>query len=191
HDVASKSKRPDKRTFVPNGQKDPVTGEDVLVEDTEPVSRIPIAFQNYIIKQKATFASGNGVNLKPSKEGSKLFDYVSTNWYDNKTDYQIYNIFRQVMACSQAAVIFYGERGAERFEDFRYKFKIVGPENGDVLGRIFDRDANIIIAFWREYAIESRNVTRYDFYVTNEKGLVEIRRYENGPPLLSWSDEHG
>jgi len=193
HDVASPAKRPSKTVFKPNGQKNPVTGEDILVEDTEPVSRIPVAFQNYIIKQKATFASGNGVHLKPSKEGSKLFDYISTNWYDNKTDYHIYDIFRQVMAYTEAAVIFYGERGAERFEDFRYKFKVVSPEKGDTLDPVFDDDTDDMIAFGREYTltIDGKDVTRYDLYVTNEQGFVEIRRYENGAPLLSFSDEHG
>src|SRR5690606_13369208 len=193
HSILDKSKRPDKIVFKPNGQKNPVTGEDILVEDTEPVSRIPVAFQNYIIKQKATFAAGNGVHLKPSKEGSKLFDYICTNWYDNKTDYHIYDIFRQVMAYTEAAVIFYGERGAERFEDFRYKFKVVSPEKGDTLEPIFDDDTDDMIAFGREYTltIDGKDVARYDLYVTNEQGFVEIRRYENGAPLLSFSDEHG
>lgn len=193
HSILDKGKRPDKTVFKPNGQKDPKTGEDILVEDTEPVSRIPVAFENYIIKQKATFTAGGGVTLKPSKEGSQLFKYIEQNWYDNKTDFALEGIFRQVMAYTQAAVIFYGERGAERFEDFRYKFKIVGPENGDVLEPIFDDDSGDMIAFGREYTltIDGKDVTRYDLYVTNEQGFVEIRRYENGEPLLSFSDELG
>lgn len=193
HDVASKSKRPDKVIFVPSGQKDPVTQADIMVEDTAPVSRVPVAFQNYIINQKSAFAAGGGVTLKPSKEGSKLFDYMSSNWYDNKTDFQLQDIFRQVMAYTEAAVIFYGERGAERFEDFRYKFKVVSPEKGDTLEPIFDEDTDDLIAFGREYTltIEGKDVTRYDLYVTNEQGFVEIRRYENGSPLLSFTDELG
>lgn len=192
HDVASKAKRPDKRIFVPSGQKDPITQADIMVEDTAPVSRVPVAFQNYIINQKSAFAAGGGVTLKPSKEGTKLFDYVSTNWYDNKTDFQLQEIFRQVMACSQAAVIFYGEKGAESFDDFRYKFKVVSPEKGDILEPIFD-DNDDLISFGREYTltIDGKDVTRYDLYVINESGKVEIRRYENGSPLLSFTDELG
>lgn len=191
HDVASKSKRPDKLVFKPNGSRDPVTGEDILVEDTESVSRVPVAFENYIIKQKAAFTAGSGVTLKPSKEGTKLFDLMSSNWYDNKTDFQLQDIFRQVMAYTEAAVIFYGERGAERFEDFRYKFKIVSPEKGDTLEPIFDEDTDDLIAFGREYQLSKENVTRYDLYVINESGKVEIRRYENGSPLLNLTDHEG
>lgn len=191
HDVASKAKRPDKRIFVPSGQRDPITGADILIEDTAPVSRVPVAFQNYIINQKSAFAAGGGVTLKPSKEGTAVFDFMSSNWYDNKTDFQLQDIFRQVMACSQAAVIFYGEKGAESFEDFRYKFKIVSPEKGDTLEPIFDEDTDNLIAFGREYQLSKENVTRYDLYIINESGRVEIRRYENGSPLLNLTDHEG
>lgn len=191
HDVLDKRIRPDKSVFKPTGQKNPVTGEDVMVEDTESVSRIPVAFQKYIINQKASFAAGNGVTLKPSKEGSRVFDYMSTNWYDNKTDFKLQDIFRQVMAYSHAAVIFYGERGAQTFEDFRYKFKIVSPEYGDTLEPIYDEETGDLIAFGREYVLAESNVTRYDLYIINESGRVEIRRYENGTPLLNLTNKEG
>ncbi len=191
HDVANKGKRPDKVIFVPNGQKDPTTLQDIYVEDTAPVSRVPVAFQNYIIGQKAAFAAGGGVTLKPSKEGSRVFDYMSTNWYDNKTDFKLQDIFRQVMAYTECAVIFYGERGAETFEDFRYKFKIVSPEYGDTLEPIYDEETGDLIAFGREYVLAESNVTRYDLYIVNEAGRVEIRRYENGTPLLNLTNKDG
>lgn len=191
HDVANPAKRPSKVIFVPSGQRDPVTGADIMIEDTSPVSRVPVAFQNYIINQKSAFAAGGGVTLKPSVEGTDLFNFVSTNWYDNKTDFQLESIFRQVMAYTEAAVIFYGEKGAESFDNFRYKFKIVSPEKGDTLEPIFDEDTDDLIAFGREYHLEESNVTRYDLYVINDQGRVEIRRYENGSPLLNFMDQEG
>jgi len=181
HKVNDKGKRPDKTIFVPNGQKDPITGADILVEDSSPVSRVPVSFEQYIIGQKATFAAGSGVSLKPSKEGTELFTYVERNWYDNKTDFYIREIFRSVMAYTQAAVIFYGEKGAESFDDFRYKMKVVSPENGDVLEPFFDEDGNLI-AFGREYDVDKNK--RYDFYIIGQSGKVEIRRFDNGKVLL-------
>jgi len=186
HDVKNKGKRPDKVIFVPNGQKDPVTGHDILVEDSSPVSRVPVSFEQYIISQKATFAAGSGITLKPSIENSKLFDYVERNWYDNKTDFLLRDVFRQVMAYTQAAVIFYGEKGAESFEDFRYRMKIVSPELGDVLEPFFDQDTDDLIAFGREYKIKDKK--RYDFYVIGESNFVEIRRFEDGKVLLFDAD---
>jgi len=177
HKVKDKGKRPDKVIFVPNGQKDPITGADILIEDSSPVSRVPVSFENYIIGQKATFAAGSGITLKPSDEGTKLFGYVERNWYDNKTDFHIRDIFRQVMAYTEAAVIFYGERGAENFDEFRYKMKVVSPENGDVLEPFFDEDGNLI-SFGREYKVNDKS--RYDFYIIGESKLVEIRRFEDG-----------
>ncbi|MDR2274366.1 MAG: phage portal protein [Sphingobacterium sp.] len=177
HDVASPSKRPNKVIFVPNGQKDPITGEDILIEDEASVSRVPVSFEQYIIKQKAIFASGSDITLKPSIEKSDLFKHIERNWYDNKTDFVVYDLFRQVMAYTHAAVIFYGEKDKETFDDFRYKMKIVSPETGDVLEPFFDEHRDLI-AFGREYKVEDK--TRYDFYIIGESGFVEIRRFENG-----------
>jgi len=85
------------------------------------------------------------------------------------------------MAYTQAAVIFYGEKGAESFDDFRYKMKVVSPENGDVLEPFFDEDGNLI-AFGREYDVDKNK--RYDFYIIGQSGKVEIRRFDNGKVLL-------
>src|SRR5690606_26797570 len=93
HDVTDPIKRPSKIIFVPNGQKDPVTGQDILVQDFAPVTRVPVGFEQYIISQKATFAAGSGVTLKPSVPDQELYNHVSRNWCDNKTDYQLQDIF--------------------------------------------------------------------------------------------------
>lgn len=186
HRVTDPLARPDKIIFVPNGQKDPVTGKDILVMDTSPVTRIPVGFEKYIISQKATFAAGSGVLLKPSIPDTELFDHVSRNWYDNKLDYWLIEIFRRVMAYTEAAVIFYGDRGAESFEDWRYKMKILSAEDGDVLEPFFDEDDDLV-AFGREYEVDGN--TRYDFYVIGESGFVEIRRFENGALLLAFDGE--
>lgn len=190
HDVTDPIKRPSKIIFVPNGQKDPVTGQDILVQDFAPVTRVPVGFEQYIISQKATFAAGSGVTLKPSIPDQELYGHVSRNWYDNKTDYQLQDIFRQVMAYTEAAVIFYGEQGAESFDDFRYRMKVASPECGDKLEPFFNEDTDDLIAFGREYEIDGK--TRYDFYVIGEQsGRVEIRRFENGALMRAFDGIDG
>src|SRR5690554_4009949 len=66
HKVADAKLRPDKQIMKPHpSDKDEKTGEPKMVSTTSPVARVPLAFQKYIIDQKAAFAVGNGVTLKP------------------------------------------------------------------------------------------------------------------------------
>lgn len=182
HDVASKSKRPDKKIFVPTGEIDPQTNKPVIVAGTAPVSRAPISFQKYIISQKGSFARGNGVILKPTVEGTKTFDRVYSNWQDNKTNFDLKDIAVSQMGETQVAVIFYGEKGAETFDDFKFRYKIVSPLKGDKLIPFFDDDTDDLIGFGREYMRGKK--TMYDFYTMSPSGLAEIWRYENRKPKI-------
>lgn len=183
HDVAQKRYRPDKTIMVPTGEKDE-RGEDQYTTDTAPVARVPIGLQKYIINQKASFARGSGVTLRPSYEDANVFEYVENNWYDNKTDFHLKDIAVKQMSETQCAVIFYGTRGAERFEDFRFKFKICSPSLGDTLTPYFDEDTGDLVAFARGYDIGDgkKKRSRMDVYVINSSrgGMVDILRYENG-----------
>jgi hypothetical protein len=186
HPVADKGKRPDKQIFVPNGEKDE-NGEDILVEDTAPVARAPMAIQKYIINQKASFARGSGVILRPSREGSTVYDRVQNNWRQNKTDFFLKEIATRMMAETQVAVIFYSPAqsttAAPSPDDFRLRFKIVSPLKGDKLTPIFDQDTGDLIAFGREYEVHETG--RYDLYIMNREGFCEIHRYEGTKGKLS------
>lgn len=178
HDVASKSKRPDKRILEPSpSEVDQITGEPKMVEGTAKVARVPLSLQKYIIKQKAAFARGNGVILSPSASGSALFDYVKRNWDKNKSDYFLGEIARRQMAETQVAVIFYSSETPKSKEDFRLRFKIVSPSKGDKLKPIFDSDTDDLIAFSREYEVGKE--TWLDVYVMNAAGFCEIHHYVN------------
>lgn len=181
HRITRKDLRPDKPVYVPNGtfKEDGTPNYSIKMEIK---ARAPIAIQKYIINQKAGFARGNGVILKPSKEDSDLFQRVYRNWYDNKTDFHLTEIFRRIMAETQCAVIFYTNDERDSVDDFRFKFKIVSPLLGDKLEPIYDEDTDDLVAFGREY--KRGDKTRYDLYLINEQGNVEIRRYENGKPRL-------
>lgn len=188
HDVAKKSKRPDKIIFVPTGEKDPITKEDIITTDTAPVARVPLAIQKYIIKQKASFAVGSGVILRPTNEKSRIYEFVYNNWIDNKTDFYLTDIFTKCKAETQAAVIFSGERGKERFEDFKFRMKIVSPSTGDLLYPFYDDDTGDLVAFGREYKRGKKTI--YDLYLKNGSGVCEIRRYENARPMLTAEGEY-
>lgn len=183
HNVASKSKRPDKKIFIPNGEMQPGTNIPIMVSDTAPVSRIPLPIQKYIISQKGSFARGNGVILKPTIEDSKIYDRVYQNWQSNKIDYDLKELAVRKMGETQVAVIFYGEKGKETLDDFKFRYKIVSPIKGDKLEPFFDDDTDDMIAFGREY--KRGNNTLYDFYVMSKtSGLCEIWKYINKQPKM-------
>lgn len=181
HDVTKASKRPDKKTFVPSGKKDPVTGEDLLTEKWEAPARVPLPLQRYIIQQKASFAAGNGVKLRPSDEASHIFKDVYRNWYAVKANFFLREIARHQMADTQVAVIFFGETEVERLDDFNFKFMVVGPTaDGSVLEPQFDEYRNLT-ALGREYEDVNTGKTVYDLYIERDKKVKGskpiLRRY--------------
>lgn len=188
HEVNSHSKRPDKKIFVPTGEKHPVTGEDVLKPDFVAPSRIPLAVQRYIIDQKASFAAGNGIKLRPSDENSPVFNDVYRNWYAIKADFYLRTIAKWQMADTQVAVIFHGDPDATQMrslDEFNFKFMVVGPsEDGSILEPIYD-EYRRLVALGREYADVDNGKTIYDLYIAPNpevEGSKPIRRRyrENG-----------
>lgn len=176
------NRRPNKEILTPTGDKDK-DGNDIIVRDEVETSKIALQIEKYIIEQRASFVVGNGISLEPNIENSRLFEKVKNNWYDNKLDYDLKEIDRNTMAVTHSAIIFYGERGAESIDDFRFRHKIVSPLLGDSLYPFFDEDTDDLVAFGREYVRDEK--TRYDLYVMNERGYCDIYRYENGKPLLT------
>lgn len=176
HEVASKSIRPDKPILVPSATEKDEFGQPVMKSGTARVVRAPIAFQQYIISQKAAFARGNGVTLSPSDPKSELFSKVNWNWNKNKMNYVIGESARRQMAETQVAVIFYGDQ-VESVADFRLKHKIVSPAKGDKLTPFFDPDTDDLVAFGREYKSDGK--TRYDLYFMNDLGFCDIIRFIN------------
>lgn len=177
HDVTNPRVRKAKPTFVPNGQKDPVTGEDKLELHMTHPARVPLQIQKYIIKQKASFARGNGVKLRPSDAESDVFKWVYKNWYENKTDYHLLELFTRLKSESQVAVVFFGDpTEAKRSKDpmrFRLRFKVLSPLKGSYLYPYFDPDTESLVALMREYEDASGN-TVYDLYIDADP--------ENGRP---------
>lgn len=181
HKVADPALRPDKTIFVPSTIIDPLTNKPKITQDTAPVTRAPLAIQKYIISQKGSFARGNGVILKPSDENSPIYTRVSNNWIQNKTDFDLKEVGVRQMGETQCAIIFFGEKGKESFDDFRFRYKIVSPLKGDKLYPYFDDDTDDLIGFGREY--KRGNDTMFDLYLMNEVGLCEIWKYKNKAPL--------
>lgn len=181
HDVTKPGLRPDKVSFEPTGEKDPVTGEDKLAPKHTPPARVPLPLQKYIIEQKASFTAGNGVKLRPSDEESQVFRDVYRNWYATKADFFLRTIAKWQMADTQVAVIFYGEREAEDLDTFKFKFMVTGPsEDGATLEPFFDEYRNLT-AMGREYKDTSTGENIYDLYIDrnpeDEASTPILRRY--------------
>src|SRR5690349_8023399 len=72
HDIKNPMLRPDKKVKVPSSLDDEF-GKPIMTEKTVRVTRIAIPLQKHIIKQKASFAIGGKVELKPSVADSPVF----------------------------------------------------------------------------------------------------------------------
>ncbi len=165
HDVTKPSERPDKKTFVPTGEKNPMTGEAILREQWEPPVRAPFPIQKYIIQQKASFAAGNGIKLRPSDEQSRIFKDVYRNWYAIKADFYLRDIAKWQMADTQVGLIFFGEPGAESLDEFNFRFLLTGPSvDGATLEPVFDRYRRLT-ALGREYIDPDTGKTIYELYI--------------------------
>lgn len=180
HDIMDRSKFPDEILCVESGEVDEY-GEPIMTNEIVPITRIPLGIEKDIINKKAIFAYGGGITLEPTKDNSKLFQRVESNFYDSKLDLISKEILTHCMASTQAATIFYSPT-PDSVDQFRFRHKIVSPMKGDKLEPFFDEDTDDLIAFGREYKRGEK--VRYDLYVKNEAGFVEIRRYENGKPLF-------
>lgn len=178
HTVKSEKLRPDKPILKPSPtERDPVTREPKMVMSKARVARIPLAIQKYIIEQKAAFALGNGITLKPSVEDSELFQLIKKNWDENKTEFYLAETNRRKMSETQSAIIFYSKEGVNSIDDFRLRFKIVSPAKGDKLIPFFDQDTDDLTAFAREYEVNGQTI--YDLYVMNANGKCDIWRFVN------------
>lgn len=180
HEIMDKTKISDELLCTESGETDQY-GEPIMTTEIVPITRIPLAIEKSIIEKKAIFAYGGGVLLEPTNPDSKLFKRVEDNFYDSKLDLISKKVLTECMASTQAAVIFYSPT-ADSVDQFRFRYKVVSPLSGDTLHPFFSEDTDDLIAFGREY--KRRDKVRYDLYVKNEAGFVEIRRYENGKPLF-------
>lgn len=181
HDVTKTSLRPNKKVFKPTGDKDPVTGEDKLQLDFEPVARIPLRIQRYIIQQKASFARGNGVKLKPSDVDSEVFKWVYNNWYKNKTDYDLRDIFEKFKSETQCAVVFFADdealtkaRNSVDATKLRLRHKLWYPSKGSYLYPYFDPETETLVALVREYE-NTDGETVYDVYLAPDPANGRLR----------------
>lgn len=215
HAVLDKTKRRDKPTFVPTGEKDPITGADKLQLQMVPPARVPLAIQKYIIKQKASFARGNGVKLRPSDAGSRTFKWVYNNWYANKTEFDLRETIMRMQSETQCCLVYFSDEEAlaeaRRLKDpsrFRLKHKIWSPLKGSYLYPYFDPDTESLVALMREY-IDPDGVTVFDMYMEadpdNGRPRPVVRKFRESVlgayteielpypklPLVYWGQDQG
>ena len=180
HDINNPSKIPDEVLTTESGEFDEY-GDPIMTSDIVKITRIPLSIEKSIIEKKSTFAYGGGITLETNNTKSKLFSKVEKDFYDTKLDIALKTILTAAMSSTQAAVIFYSPK-SDSVDNFKFKYKIVSPLYGDRLHPFFNEDDGDLVAFGREY--KRGDKTRYDLYIKNDSGFVEIRRYENGIPMF-------
>ncbi|MDP3561714.1 MAG: phage portal protein [Legionellaceae bacterium] len=140
HDIFDKTKRKDKDVAKP-GVDD--NGNETVVNSTEPVNRIGLAFQQLIVKRRAAFMNLGALTLVAKPNGTAEESLVAATKAvldDNKMKFKLKKIARGVMSEKQAAVLFYSdiETGPEGKDTPHLKARLLSPKMGDELLPVFD-----------------------------------------------------
>lgn len=171
HDVMNAGKFPDKDVW--NTEYTDVNGVPTPkpVKNRSLVTRIPIDFNSYAIKQKATLTCGAGVGIDTDKPLSKLYDRFYEVYDKLKLEFAFSELCEIQMNETHCAVIFYNDSKGN------YKYKIVSPSRGDILIPIYEDDTDDMVGFSRKYRSLDDEYT--DIYKMLEGGNVVIERYVN------------
>ena len=135
------------------------------------VTRMPIDFNSYAIKQKATLTCGAGVGIDTDNPDSTLYAEFYKIYDKLKLEFAFTELCEIQMNETHSAVIFYNDKKGD------YKYKIVSPSRGDVLIPIYEDDTDDMVAFSRKYRSLDDEYT--DIYKMSESGNVVIERYVN------------
>lgn len=188
HDVMKPNKRENKHVVhrIPTNDFDDEGKRIYKVQAGEvPITRIPLNLVQYGATQKAVFAVGQGVRLNPREDDVRAFDYFLRNWKDSKIESDLVEILRTRFAETECAVIFWGERGAEKLEDFKFRYKILSPTRGDQMEVLFNAENDDMVGFKRTYQLGDKGVT--DYYYKDVTG-VYLQRDKEEPKKLPYQD---
>lgn len=168
HDVMDASKFKDKDVWNTEYtyEKDSNIPVAKAVKNKSFVTRMPIDFNSYAIKQKATLTCGAGVGIDCDNQNSKLFTEFYKIYDNLKLEFLFTDLCEIQMNETQCAVIFYNDANQN------YKIKVVAPSKGDILTPIYDDDTDDMIAFARKYRSLDDEYT--DIY-----HIGKIERYKN------------
>lgn len=172
HPVMSTTDRPNKTIYEDDG---------TTVARYENVARIPIAFQELIVKRSSSFLFGNPVTLSHSAEGdlqeqivTALKRVLSSN-HETTLNRQM---GRHLMAATEVAEYWYTSEleSPANLYGFESKFKLrhslFSPLLGDSLYPLFDSFGDLI-AFSREYEVNTKDdTTTYFETYTAEKTIL-------------------
>lgn len=149
-------KRPDKKFFKEDG---------ITLDRVEPVAKIPIPLQKYIVQQAAAMLAANPIELDATPEGpleDKMLAAVKKVWTDNKLDYKTLDLLEKMMSETEVAELWYNEELAagdlywqpvQVNASSKLRMRTVCFSLGDTLYPIWDETGNLI-AFCRSFEIE-------------------------------------
>lgn len=177
HNVFNKSKRKNKKVFVPTGEKNP-DNTDKLAESWVYVNRIGLPLQKLLVRRAAAFICGNDVKLMATiEEGNTvqqaMFNAVSGNWKDNKLNFKNKDIVKMFLAETECAEIWYTvQKKVKGVLKNVLKMKIVAPSLGNLLYPVFDASGDMI-AFGYTYQTDT---SKFFWLYTD----TDLRKYQVG-----------
>lgn len=167
--------------------------------DTVYVARIPIPFQQKIVRMRATFLCGNPVELMAKTKDDLEEQYLSVikkTWDDNKLDYKNKQILKIQMSEMEVAELWYPDETDPDYwvgtpnegkTKIRFKCKILAESKGDKLYPVWD-ELGDLVAFAREYVTVTENdkkIYHFDiytaesiYYATQKMGMYTVDKKE-------------
>lgn len=170
HDVMSPNVYRDKQVWNTEYKADE-NGVPVATpkQTTKFVKRLPIDFNSYAIRQKATLTCGAGVGLETNNPDSPLYADFYEHYDRMKLEYDIQTICEVMMNETHCAVLFYTRNN-------KYYYRLLSPTRGDELTPLYDNDTDDFIGLARTYKMQEESYT--DVYLQNGERIY-IERYKN------------
>lgn len=187
HPVMDEILRPKKKILDDNGK----------LERLEEVGRIPLAFQELIVKRACSFLFGNPIILNHSAENTKQKEIVESIKHvllNNRETTLNRQVGKHLMAATEVAEYWYTTEQPEKsnlygFESkLKLRHRIFSPLLGDTLYPFFDQYGDLV-AFSREFElkIDEKAIKHFEVYTQKETilyrqeqaGYEEIERKKN------------
>lgn len=173
HDVMSPIKRPDKNVRKPSGRKNDITGEDILIDAIQNVTRISVDLQQEVTKSASGILCANKIELVGAS------DEIQKIWDDNKLDLKTISICNYWLSETEVAELWY------KNADNEDKVMVLANSLGDRLYPIFDENGKMV-CFIRKYASKEimpgnsllQEINYYEIYT--ESTVVKGNDKNNG-----------
>lgn len=168
--------------------KKKILNDDGTTKRLEEVGRIPLAFQELIVKRACSFLFGNPVILNHSAENTdqkEIVESIKRVLLGNRETTMNRQIGKHLMAATEVAEYWYTTEQPEKSNLYGFESKlklhhrIFSPLLGDTLFPLFD-DYGDLIAFSREFELKIDEKAIKHFEVYTASGTFLYRQEQTG-----------